>query len=101
MFTDPVFNTLAVKLSQSKSDSVGIADEMEMEVSDEDLNRELANFVQILGGDLKKLKKEWARSGALLRLHSRIRREKTLDQLIDRVKVTEEMVDRDKLKVNN
>ena len=37
----------------------------------------------------------------MLRLHSRMRREKTLDQLIDRVKVTEEMVDRSELEVNN
>jgi trigger factor len=37
----------------------------------------------------------------LLRLHSRMRREKTLDQLIDQVKVTEEMVDRSELEVNN
>jgi hypothetical protein len=30
-----------------------------------------------------------------------MRREKTLDQLIDQVKVTEEMVDRSALEVNN
>ncbi len=91
----------ALKILQQELVIGQISDDMEIEVSDEELNRELANFVQILGGDLKKLKKEWAQSGALLRLHSRIRREKTLDQLIDRVKVTEEMVDREKLKVNN
>ena len=91
----------ALKILQQELVIGQLSDDMEIEVSDEELNRELANFVQILGGDLKKLKKEWARSGALLRLHSRIGREKTLDQLIDRVKVTEEMVDRDKLKVNN
>ncbi len=91
----------ALKILQQELVIGQLSDDMEIEVSDEELNRELANFAQILGGNLKKLKKEWAQSGALMRLHSRIRREKTLDQLIDRVKVTEEMVDRDKLKVNN
>ena len=37
----------------------------------------------------------------VIHLHSRMRREKTLDQLIDQVKVTEEMVDRSELEVNN
>jgi len=91
----------ALELLQQELVIGQLSDDLEIEVSDEELNRELANFAQILGGDLKKMKKEWGQSGALLRLHSRIRREKTLDQLIDRVKVTEETVDRDKLKVNN
>ncbi|MCZ6513312.1 MAG: trigger factor [Nitrospinae bacterium] len=91
----------ALKILQQELVIGQLSDDMEIEVSDEELNRELGNFAQILGGDLKKLKKEWAQSGALLRLHSKIRREKTLDNLIDQVKVTEEMVDREKSKVDN
>jgi trigger factor len=91
----------ALKILQQELVIGQLSDDLEIEVSDEELNRELGNFARMMGGDLKKLKKEWAQSGALLRLHSRIRREKTLDQLIDQMKVTEEMVDRDKLKVDN
>ena len=78
-----------------------LSDDFNIEVSEQELNREMTSFAQIMGSDLKKLKKEWSESGALLRLHSRMRREKTLDQLIDQVKVTEEMVDRSELEVNN
>jgi FKBP-type peptidyl-prolyl cis-trans isomerase (trigger factor) len=78
-----------------------LSDDLNIEVSEQDLNREMTSFAQMMGSDLKKLKKEWAESGALLRLHARMRREITLDQVIDQVKVNEEMVDRSELEVNN
>jgi trigger factor len=91
----------AIKILQQELVIGQLSDDFNIEVSEQDLNREMTSFAQIMGSDLKKLKKEWAESGALLRLHSRMRREKTLDQLIDQVKVTEEMVDRSELEVNN
>ncbi len=91
----------ALKILQQELVIGQLSDDLNVEVSEEDLNREMAGFAQIMGSDLKKMKQEWAQSGALLRLHSRMRREKTLDQVIDRVKVTEEMVDRSQLEVNN
>jgi trigger factor len=91
----------AIKILQQELVIGQLSDDFNTEVSDQDLNREMTSFAQIMGSDLKKLKKEWSESGALLRLHSRMRREKTLDQLIDQVKVTEEMVDRSELEVNN
>ena len=91
----------ALKILQQELVIGQLSDDLNIEVSEEDLNREMAGIAQILGHDLKKIKQEWAQSGALLRLHSRMRREKTLDQLIDQIKVTEEMVDRSQLEVNN
>ena len=91
----------ALKILQQELVIGQLSDDLNVEVSEDDLNREMAGFAQILGSDLKKMKQEWAQSGTLLRLHSRMRREKTLDQLIDQVKVTEEMVDRSQLGVNN
>ncbi len=91
----------AIKILQQELVIGQLSDDFDVEVSEQDLNRELTSFAQMMGSNLKKLKKEWAKSGALLRLHSRMRREKTLDQLIDQVKVTEEMVDRSELEVNN
>jgi trigger factor len=91
----------ALKILQQELVIGQLSDDLDIEVSDEELNREMTTFSQIMGSDIKKLKKEWGESGALLRLHSRMRREKTLDQVIDQVKVTEEMVDRSQLEVNN
>ncbi|MDH5457646.1 MAG: trigger factor [Nitrospinota bacterium] len=91
----------AIKILQQELVIGQLSDDFNTEVSDQDLNREMTSFAQMMGSDVKKLKKEWSESGALLRLHSRMRREKTLDQLIDKVKVTEEMVDRSELEVNN
>lgn len=91
----------AIKILQQELVIGQLSDDLNVEVSEQDLNREMTSFAQIMGSDLKKLKKEWSESGALLRLHSRMRREITLDQLIDQVKVTEEMVDRSELEVNN
>ena len=91
----------AIKILQQELVIGQLSDDFNVEISEQDLNREMTSFAQIMGSDLKKLKKEWAESGALLRLHARMRREKTLDQLIDQVKVTEEMVDRSALEVNN
>ena len=91
----------AIKVLQQELVIGQLSDDFNIEVSEQDLNREMTSFAQMMGSDVKKLKKDWAASGALLRLHSRMRREKTLDQLIDQVKVTEEMVDRSALEVNN
>lgn len=91
----------AIKILQQELVIGQLSDDFNTEVSEQDLNREMTSFAQMMGSDLKKLKKEWSESGALLRLHSRMRREKTLDELIDKVKVTEEMVDRSELEVNN
>ncbi len=91
----------AVKILQQELVIGQLSDDFNIEVSEQDLNREMTSFAQMMGSNLKKLKKEWSESGALLRLHSRMRREKTLDELIDQVKVTEEMVDRSELEVNN
>ena len=44
--------------------------------------------------DAHKIKKEWAKSGVLARLQSRIKRDKTLDSVLKEVQTKEEFVDR-------
>ena len=44
--------------------------------------------------DARKMKKEWAKSGVLMRLQSRIKRDKTLDAVMEKVQIREEIVDR-------
>jgi hypothetical protein len=45
------------------------------------------------GADANKMKKEWAKSGVLEQLQSRIKRDKTLDAVMEKVQIKEEMVD--------
>ena len=44
--------------------------------------------------DAQKIKKEWAKSGVLSRLQSRIKRDKTLDSVLKSVQTKEEYIDR-------
>jgi FKBP-type peptidyl-prolyl cis-trans isomerase (trigger factor) len=72
-----------------------LATDLNIKVSEDELNAEINNLVKMLGEtDAKKMKKEWAKSGVLLRLQSRIKRDKTLDTVMEKVQIKEEMVDR-------
>ncbi|PIQ95703.1 MAG: trigger factor [Nitrospinae bacterium CG11_big_fil_rev_8_21_14_0_20_56_8] len=71
-----------------------LATDHNIEVSEKELNREIQSLAQLMGGgDIEKLKREWAKSGLLARLYSRMRRDKTLEALLDKVVLKEEMVD--------
>ena len=72
-----------------------LATDLNIKVSEDELNAEINNLVKMLGEtDAKKMKKEWAKSGVLLRLQSRIKRDKTLDTVMEKVQIKEEIVDR-------
>ncbi len=72
-----------------------LATDLNIKVSEDELDAEITNLVKMLGEtDTKKMKKEWAKSGVLLRLQSRIKRDKTLDAVMEKVQVKEEIVDR-------
>ena len=47
------------------------------------------------GQDVQKLKKEWSKDGTLERLQVKMVREKTLDLVLEKITVNEEIVDRD------
>ena len=65
-----------------------------IKVDENELNAEINNLVRMMGGaDANKMKKEWAKSGVLERLQSRIKRDKTLDAVMEKVQIKEEMVD--------
>ena len=58
--------------------------------------------MRIMGGaDTKQMKKEWEKTGVLAKLHNRMRKEKTLEAVLDKVSITEEMVDRKDLIADN
>ncbi len=92
----------AVKLLQQELVIGKLAENWEVEVTSKEIDQEILGYMNLMGGgDLQKTKKEWADSGALLRLHTRLRREKTLDILFEKVNLKEEMVDREALKTDN
>ncbi|CAI2717153.1 trigger factor [Nitrospina watsonii] len=92
----------AVKLLQQELVINKMSDELGIEISEKELDQELRVFMSLLQiKDLKKIKQDWAQSGALLRLHNRMRREKTLEQLMEQVQLQEEMVDSTDIKKDN
>ncbi|MCH8313930.1 MAG: trigger factor [Nitrospinae bacterium] len=92
----------ALKILQQEIVIDKLATTLEIDVSPEDLDKEVNKFMQILGGgDTKKMKKEWEKTGILTKLHNRMRKEKTLESALGKVKVLEEMVDRKDLIADN
>ena len=72
-----------------------IATDLNIQIDDDKLDAEINNLVRMMGEtDARKMKKEWAKNGILMRLQSRIKRDKTLEVLMDKVQIKEEMVDR-------
>ena len=93
----------AVKALQEELILDQLSRNLELEVSPEELEQELQNMAQLLGagGNLKQMKKEWEKNGVLARLHSRMKRDKTLDSALEKVKLKEVMVDRKDLIADN
>jgi trigger factor len=76
--------------------------DLDAQVSEEELEQELKNMSQLLGGgNLQQIKREWEKNGVLARLHSRMKREKTLDAALEKVTIKEEIVDRKDLIADN
>ena len=76
--------------------------DLDAQVSEEELEQELKNMSQLLGGgNLQQIKREWEKNGVLARLHSRMKRDKTLDAALDKVTIKEEIVDRKDLIADN
>ena len=96
------FREPALKILQQEMLVDKLASNLNMEVTPEELDVEVNNFIKMLGGgDAKKMKAEWQKSGVLTKLHNRMRREKTLEAVLDRIQVKEEMVDRKELIADN
>ncbi|GJL78570.1 MAG: trigger factor [Nitrospinaceae bacterium] len=96
------FREPALKILQQELVVDKLATQLKIDVSQDELDREVNNFIQMLGGgDIEKTKRDWQKSGLLAKLHSRMRKEKTLEAVLDQVKVREEMVDRKELIADN
>jgi len=76
--------------------------DLDAQVSEEELEQEVKNMSQLLGGgNLQQIKREWEKNGVLARLHSRMKRDKTLDAALEKVTIKEEIVDRKDLIADN
>jgi len=85
----------AIQLLQKELVLDQLATHLNIQVDENELNAEVNNLVRMMGEtDANKMKKEWAKSGVLMRLQSRIKRDKTLDRVMEKVHIKEEMVDR-------
>jgi trigger factor len=85
----------AIKLLQQELLLDQLATSLNIKVDENELNAEVSNMARMLGEtDAHKIKKEWAKSGVLARLQSRIKRDKTLDSVLKAVQTKEEFVDR-------
>ena len=85
----------AIKLLQQELLLDQLATSLNIKVAENELNAEVNNMARMLGEtDAHKIKKEWAKSGVLARLQSRIKRDKTLDSVLKEVQAKEEFVDR-------
>lgn len=76
--------------------------DLDSEVTEEELEKEVLNMSKLLGGgNLQQIKREWEKNGVLARLHSRMKRDKTLDAALDKITIKEEIVDRKDLIADN
>ena len=93
----------AVKALQEELILDQLSRNLELEVTPEELEQELQNMAQLLGagGNLKQMKKEWEKNGVLARLHSRMKRDKTLNSALEKITLKEVMVDRKDLIADN
>ncbi len=79
-----------------------LAQDLKSEVTEEELEQELKNMSQLLGGgNLQQIKREWEKNGILARLHNRMKRDKTLEAALEKVTIKEEIVDRKDLIADN
>ena len=76
--------------------------DLDSQISKEELEKEVQNMSQLLGGgNIQQIKREWEKNGVLARLQSRMKRDKTLDAALDKVTIKEEIVDRKDLIADN
>jgi trigger factor len=92
----------AIKALQEELILDQLSRDLESQVSEEELEKEVQNMSQLLGGgNLQQVKREWEKNGVLARLHSRMKRDKTLDAALEKVTIKEEIVDRKDLIADN
>ena len=79
-----------------------LAKDLNAEVTQEELEQEVKNMSQLLGGgNIQQIKREWEKNGIMARLHNRMKRDKTIEAALEKVTIKEEKVDRKDLITDN
>ncbi len=92
---DAKYREQSIKLLQQELVVGKLSEDLKIEVTEADLDQELQNFSQMAGmSSPAALKQEWRKSGNLDRLMGRLKRERTLDAVLEKISLKEEMVDR-------
>ena len=91
---DQAYRETAVKLIQEELIILKLAEDLGIQIEEKEVEREVTSFIKLLGEkNPVKVRKEWDRNGTLDRIRSRMIRDKTLESLLDKVQLKEEMVD--------
>ncbi|MFQ5451187.1 MAG: trigger factor [Nitrospinaceae bacterium] len=92
----------AIKILQQELLIDKLSTGLGIEIEPKELDAEVNQLARLLGMEnVGKARKEWERTGVLAKLHNRMRREKTLDTVLDQIKLKEEMVDRKEIIADN
>ncbi|MFQ5671690.1 MAG: trigger factor [Nitrospinales bacterium] len=92
----------AIKILQQEIIIGKLTEDLGIEVGENELNREIKSFLKVIGANTpKKTQRDWQKNGTVARLRTRMIREKTLDRLMEKIKIKEEMVDREKVIADN
>jgi len=91
---DTKYRKNAIRILQEELIVGKLAEDLEVKVDSVHVDQEINNIMELVGAhDAKKLKKEWVENGNLARLQVKMVREKTLDFVLERITVNEEIVD--------
>ena len=96
-YREPAMKALQEELIRDQ-----LARDLKAQVTEEELEQEVKNMSQLLGGgNLQQIKREWEKNGILARLHNRMKRDITLEAALEKVTIKEEIVDRKDLIADN
>ena len=91
---DQAYRETSVRLIQEELIILKLAEDLGIQIDEKEVEREVASFIQLLGEqNPAKVRKEWASNGTMDRIRDRMIKDKTLESLLDKVQVREEMVD--------
>lgn len=92
----------AIKILQQELVISKLSDDLGIKITEQELNQEIKSISVILGQkNVAQVRQELEKNGTLDRLKSRMIREKTLDAVLDKIKVREEMVDSQEIIADN
>lgn len=99
---EETYRAPAIKLLRQELVIGKLTEDLQVEVSDHEFNQEVQRLLDMAGGaNPKKTRQDWQKSGVFDRVRARMARDKTLELLLEKIKVKEVMVDREKVIADN